>query len=100
MPPFISTTSKAVRSVTTRKNGIVHLIRSVKNTRQVEKLDHIRCFSGIAPSVQYSDKDLKLWSPRLFDNGHTVQTRRFLGCGDGDEGGVLSKVYEERRVMG
>ncbi|KAJ1260743.1 hypothetical protein BS78_10G255800 [Paspalum vaginatum] len=29
-----------------------------------------------------------------------MQTRCFLGCGDGDEGSVLSKVYEERRVMG
>lgn len=29
-----------------------------------------------------------------------TQTRYFLGCGDGEEGGVLSKVYEERRVMG
>lgn len=29
-----------------------------------------------------------------------TQTRSFLGCGDGDEGSVLSKVYEERRVMG
>uniref|UniRef100_A0A453FMA6 Coenzyme Q-binding protein COQ10 START domain-containing protein n=1 Tax=Aegilops tauschii subsp. strangulata TaxID=200361 RepID=A0A453FMA6_AEGTS len=26
--------------------------------------------------------------------------RSFLGCGDGEEGSVLSKVYEERRVMG
>ena len=29
-----------------------------------------------------------------------AQTRGFLGCGDGEEGSVLSKVYEERRVMG
>lgn len=29
-----------------------------------------------------------------------TQARCFLGCGDGEEGGVLSKVYEERRVMG
>ncbi|CAL4947194.1 unnamed protein product [Urochloa decumbens] len=29
-----------------------------------------------------------------------TQTRCFLGCGDGEEGSVLSKVYEERRVMG
>jgi coenzyme Q-binding protein COQ10 len=28
------------------------------------------------------------------------QIRRFLGCGDGDEGNVLSKTYEERRVIG
>ncbi|XP_062207022.1 uncharacterized protein LOC133908853 [Phragmites australis] len=29
-----------------------------------------------------------------------TQSRFFLGCGDGEEGSVLSKVYEERRVMG
>ena len=29
-----------------------------------------------------------------------IQTRRFLGCGDGEEGSVLSKVYEEKRVLG
>lgn len=29
-----------------------------------------------------------------------AQKRCFLGCGDGEEGSVLSKVYEERRVMG
>uniref|UniRef100_A0A1D1YUM5 Coenzyme Q-binding protein COQ10, mitochondrial n=1 Tax=Anthurium amnicola TaxID=1678845 RepID=A0A1D1YUM5_9ARAE len=28
------------------------------------------------------------------------QTRWFLGCGDGEEGNVLSKNYEERRVIG
>jgi hypothetical protein len=28
------------------------------------------------------------------------QIRRFLGCGDGDEGNVLLKTYEERRVIG
>ncbi|KAL4200337.1 hypothetical protein AMTRI_Chr03g149170 [Amborella trichopoda] len=32
---------------------------------------------------------------------HTAQQRRsFLGCGDGEEGNVLSKNYEERRVLG
>lgn len=29
-----------------------------------------------------------------------IQTRWFLGCGDGEEGNVLSKTYEERRVIG
>ncbi|CAA7403967.1 unnamed protein product [Spirodela intermedia] len=28
------------------------------------------------------------------------QIRQFLGCGDGEEGNVLSKTYEERRVIG
>ncbi|KAJ6799856.1 coenzyme Q-binding protein COQ10-like protein, mitochondrial-like [Iris pallida] len=33
-------------------------------------------------------------------NCNTRTTRWFLGVGDGEEGDVLSKVYEERRVMG
>jgi len=36
---------------------------------------------------------------RLFNESST-QRRRFLGCGDGEEGGVLSKVYEEKLVLG
>ncbi|KAL3505200.1 hypothetical protein ACH5RR_035041 [Cinchona calisaya] len=31
---------------------------------------------------------------------HFVQKRGFLGCGDGEEGSTLAKVYEERRVIG
>lgn len=100
MPPFISTASKAVRSVTSLANGAGHLIRPVKGSAQVHKLDHIRCFNGIVPPVRCADDDLKFWSRRLLDSNYTVQTRRFLGCGDGDEGGVLSKIYEEKRVMG
>ena len=36
---------------------------------------------------------------RLFNESST-QRRRFLGCGDGEEGNVLSKVYEEKLVLG
>lgn len=36
---------------------------------------------------------------RLFNESNT-QRRRFLGCGDGEEGNVLSKVHEERLVLG
>lgn len=33
--------------------------------------------------------------------GSVIQRRHFLGCGDGEEGGgELSKIYEERRVLG
>ena len=35
--------------------------------------------------------------------GRVIQRRHFLGCGDGEEGGgggELSKIYEERRVLG
>jgi hypothetical protein len=58
------------------------------------------------PSVRHSTNvlnDLKFswWS--LSNGSHTVQKRRFLGCEDGEdgeEGSVLSKVYEERHVVG
>ncbi|KAJ6792280.1 coenzyme Q-binding protein COQ10-like protein, mitochondrial-like [Iris pallida] len=33
-------------------------------------------------------------------NCSTQTRRRFIGAGDGEEGDVLSKVYEERRIMG
>ncbi|KAF8407099.1 hypothetical protein HHK36_006224 [Tetracentron sinense] len=44
-----------------------------------------------------ADKDLSF---SLASMCNTVQTRSFLGCGDGEEGNVLSKIYEERHVIG
>ncbi|KAB1220242.1 hypothetical protein CJ030_MR3G017066 [Morella rubra] len=106
MPPFMST-SKAVGTFISRKDGIRHLLKSVKSSRQLQKFDHIRCSNSIVGTRTRSVlnsvsglNDLKCLSRRAFDNGHTVQTRLFIGCGDGEEGGVLSKVHEERRVMG
>ncbi|OMO74776.1 putative cyclase/dehydrase protein [Corchorus olitorius] len=106
MPPFLST-SKAVGSVISHRNGISHLVRHVRNGGHSRKFDQIRWFSNIAgiqtPSIlpftgsRKEDSNLSLTS--LCDN-YTLQRRRFLGCGDGEEGGVLSKVYEERMVMG
>lgn len=29
-----------------------------------------------------------------------VQRRGFLGCGDGEEGSMVSKLHEERRILG
>lgn len=100
-------TSKAVGTFISRKDGIRHLLKSVKSSRQLQKFDHIRCSNSIVGTRTRSVlnsvsglNDLKCLSRRAFDNGHTVQTRLFIGCGDGEEGGVLSKVHEERRVMG
>ncbi|GLT58937.1 hypothetical protein SLA2020_317920 [Shorea laevis] len=106
MPPFMST-SKAVGSLILRKNGIRHLIRQVKSDGELPKFNQFRCFSSIAgiqtPSVQKligSSREDVNFSFGTLCYGNTVQRRRFLGCGDGEEGGVLSKVYEERLVMG
>ncbi|GLU04265.1 hypothetical protein SLE2022_214240 [Rubroshorea leprosula] len=106
MLPFMST-SRAVGSLISRKNGVRHLIMQAKSNGQFRKLDQFRCFSSIAgietPSVKkltgWSREDVNWLSGSLFDS-NIIQRRRFLGCGDGEETGVLSKVYEERRVMG
>lgn len=72
MPPFLSTA-----------RTIGSLMKSSK------KFNEIRCSSGCKSVL--GRRDLI---------GGVVQTRPFLGCGDGEEGGVLSKVYEEKRVLG
>uniref|UniRef100_A0A2P2J8A1 Uncharacterized protein MANES_18G037500 n=1 Tax=Rhizophora mucronata TaxID=61149 RepID=A0A2P2J8A1_RHIMU len=105
MPPFVST-SRAIRSLMTRTN-------SAKATRSIgdygrRKFDQFRClsgFAGVAPRsidqvIVAGHKDSSAALGGLCDNPNAVQNRRFLGCGDGEEGGVLSKVYEERRVLG
>ncbi|KAJ7958155.1 coenzyme Q-binding protein COQ10-like, mitochondrial-like [Quillaja saponaria] len=75
-------------------------------SRAAWKLGQIRGFSSIAvidsssihgPFGGYNCNKSLLGS---FSNSNAVQTRWFLGCGDGEEGCVLSKVYEERRVLG
>ncbi|KAK2660294.1 hypothetical protein Ddye_006827 [Dipteronia dyeriana] len=106
MPPFMSA-SKAIGSAISRKTGARHLINSAKFNAQLPKPDQIRRFSSIAgvetPSVRklVGSHDFIDFSAKSFCNGTgIVQRRQFLGCGDGEEGDVLSKVYEERRVLG
>ncbi|XP_022768770.1 uncharacterized protein LOC111312608 isoform X2 [Durio zibethinus] len=106
MPPFLST-SKVVRSVISRRNVIDRFIRDANNRWRSGNFDQIRWITGIpgteTPPVhpllgpRKEDSNLSL---NNFFNHYTLQRRRFLGCGDGEEGGVLSKVYEERIVMG
>ncbi|KAK9269850.1 hypothetical protein L1049_025423 [Liquidambar formosana] len=104
MPPFVST-SKAVGSFLSRKNGVRHLVRSADNWGQLRQFDKVRCLSRIAgiqvPTVHKSIGANKELDFSLGSMCHgNVQTRHFLGCGDGEEGGVLSRIYEERRVLG
>ncbi|KAJ7966622.1 coenzyme Q-binding protein COQ10-like, mitochondrial-like [Quillaja saponaria] len=105
MPPFFST-SKAFLSLVSRRNGMIHLISPAKSNGPLRKSDQIRRFSSIAgietPYVYNSFGGHSCNKSLLgrFPNRNAVQTRQFLGVGDGEEGGVLSKVYEERRVLG
>ncbi|KAF8406319.1 hypothetical protein HHK36_008405 [Tetracentron sinense] len=103
MPSFVSA-SKAVGRLLSCKNGTGVLMRSARSSGQMGKFVQARCLSSIAcisiASVHKligADKDLNFSLGSMSNN---VQTRCFLGCGDGEEGSVLAKIYEERRVIG
>ncbi|XP_062097578.1 uncharacterized protein LOC133803517 [Humulus lupulus] len=99
MPPF-SSASKVIGSLLSRRNRIRHLVRLVENGGQSRTWHQLRCFSGIeTPLVGRSRVGVFTLNPISY-HASTVQRRRFLGCGDGEEGGVLSKIYEEKRVLG
>ncbi|KAM7518325.1 hypothetical protein LguiB_017287 [Lonicera macranthoides] len=108
MPPFMST-SKAIGRFITSKNGVRKLMRYSRNDWGLGNYVQIRCLSGIAglevlPFANQSSgvvarKDV--YAPLgSICNSSIIQTRGFLGCGDGEEGNVLAKVHEEKRVMG
>lgn len=86
MPPYLSpSTSKSLRSFASR---IGHLTQSIRSSDISNR--HLTSSSS-SPFIGSP--------PRNTINKNSVQTRQFLGCGDGEEG-VLSKIYEEKRVLG
>ncbi|CAN1163852.1 Coenzyme Q-binding protein COQ10 homolog, mitochondrial [Linum perenne] len=100
MPPF-SSTSKVLRSLISRSGRSRHIVDSSRHNQIQCSRSIIRVSSPSSNTVTDCRKD---FSSPLFGSSYSgssaVQRRRFLGCGDGEEGGVLSKVYEERRVLG
>lgn len=72
--------------------------------------DQIRCLTSIAVTDAFSSPDKIVGcgyrNYNLRDHGKNssasivVQKRRFLGCGDGEVGNMLSKIHEEKRVLG
>lgn len=104
MPPFMSGL-RAVSSLISCRNAISrNLVSRSGIPRGSFVSDHqIRRFgslSGVERCSSYglmSNDDARV----SFGTGSFIQRRHFLGCGDGEEGGgELSKIYEERRVLG
>ncbi|KAK7310853.1 hypothetical protein RJT34_08614 [Clitoria ternatea] len=103
MPPFLAT-SKTVRSLTSRTSVVSRLIRSRQSSA---KHDGCRCTTSITGHA--TNNHIQPFGSRIrfppFIGGlctnhyNAVHSRQFLGCGDGEEG-VLSRIYEERRVLG
>ncbi|KAK4744041.1 hypothetical protein SAY87_010353 [Trapa incisa] len=105
MKPFY-TASKAVGLLLRGKGRISRAIGTNEDHfRTLSIYDQYRCFSSIARPQLFSHyksvgalKELENLRGTLCSI-NIGQKRLFLGCGDGEEG-VLSRVYEERRVMG
>ncbi|CAI9267051.1 unnamed protein product [Lactuca saligna] len=109
--PSLGSTSKAVGQLITRKNGVKQLMRCLQNNPEVENHVQNRCFRSSIGNVETFPSSCQIVSsihkdkhtPLLqnMSSGIVIQRRGFLGCGDGDEGSnVLSKVHEEKRIMG
>nr|DAD29130.1 TPA_asm: hypothetical protein HUJ06_030598 [Nelumbo nucifera] len=103
MPPLVSA-SKAVGRLLSGRNNVGLLLRSARNRGRFGRFVQLRCLSSIAGIESASvdklvgtDNDVNFPLRNIYS---IVQRRNFLGCGDGEEGNVLSKTYEERRVIG
>ncbi|CAN4122680.1 unnamed protein product [Withania somnifera] len=68
----------------------------------------VRCLSGgilgvpsVSPGCDAVSKVIKPSSSGVvYRIGSLIQSRGFLGCGDGEEGNMLTKIHEEKRVLG
>lgn len=118
--PWSGMTTKAVgRCLATRRNLSRRFTRDgyYKTSAGLGNFVQVRGLNSFAGFNPYSSADNRtisgshqlgntcLGSRSLYNYGHCNgvsfwQKRGFLGCGDGEEGSMLSKVYEERRVLG
>uniref|UniRef100_A0A1J3I9R0 Coenzyme Q-binding protein COQ10-like protein, mitochondrial n=1 Tax=Noccaea caerulescens TaxID=107243 RepID=A0A1J3I9R0_NOCCA len=104
MPPFKSG-YRAVVSLISCRNAIRSSIISRSGIAQGSLVSYqFRRFgslSGVERCLMSND-DVARKISFASSAGSVIQRRHFLGCGDGEEGGggELSKIYEERRVLG
>ncbi|KAK4434435.1 Coenzyme Q-binding protein COQ10, mitochondrial [Sesamum alatum] len=75
--------------------------------QQMTNYNQIRCLSSVDGSSAFSSSDKLVgggyrnyYGNSLSTSEVVFQKRGFLGCVDGELGNMLSKVYEERRVLG
>lgn len=106
MPSFLST-SKAIKRLVTHRNVLKQRLGIDNNGWGLGNHVQVRCLSNIVgvPSVSPGcDAGSKVITPsprgEVYRIGPVIQTRGFLGCGDGEEGSMLTKIHEEKRVLG
>lgn len=100
--------SKAIGRILLRRNGARQVASCNKGTGELGSRVRARWLSSVGCVDRYPLVGDPVGSVRKDDcfsiGGSTcsgfVQKRGFLGCGDGEEGNVLAKVYEEKRILG
>ncbi|KAL5999334.1 hypothetical protein ACLOJK_040794 [Asimina triloba] len=104
-PPPLLSASRAFRRLLTCRNGVALLRSSGMNQEKfVGGFGILRALSSVVgietPSVDTLTNSGRALSSSFLTRHNAVQGRSFLGCGDGEEGDMLSKTHEERRVLG
>lgn len=111
MPPVLSPlkalarlSSRGQHGLGLKKYGLVSWRRCPENGRTLERFAQTRSLRSVVrlgnPCIdKLVDADKELCNS-FRDSCGSIQSRCFLGCGDGEEGNVLSKTHEERRVVG
>ncbi|XP_078441755.1 polyketide cyclase / dehydrase and lipid transport protein isoform X2 [Wolffia australiana] len=94
----ILSASKAAGRVLSSRQPALETLASCGAGRWNRSLS--RSARGLIPAIED-----RVVVPAEFDQfprylSSSGQIRRFLGCGDGEEGNVLAKTYEERRLIG
>ncbi|CAH9136142.1 unnamed protein product [Cuscuta epithymum] len=101
MSSFIST-SKLCRRLVSRRNPLLLGTKYNKSGWKSGNSAKARCLSSITGIGSGSSAYSSVYAPErgIYSNANVTQRRNFLGCGDGEEGNMLSKVYNEKRVIG
>ncbi|XP_010538483.1 PREDICTED: coenzyme Q-binding protein COQ10 homolog, mitochondrial [Tarenaya hassleriana] len=101
MPPF-TPGPRAIFSLVSCRNGFRNSVSRAPRSSTFDQFRGLGSLAGIDRcSLPYRSKcedEVRVSVGR--SSGGIYQRRNFLGCGDGEEGGQLSKVYQERRLMG
>ncbi|KFK23545.1 hypothetical protein AALP_AAs66918U000600 [Arabis alpina] len=108
MPPFISGSRSVLSLIKTRSRIVSDQFRRFGSISGVERrrITSSSSSSGLISVNDDVSRRRRILLGRLpcsiSSYGSVIQRRHFLGCGDGEEGsgGELSKIYEERRVLG
>lgn len=102
--------SKAIGRFLLRRNAVRQVVSRNKSIGEMGNYAQARWLSSIGCIDRFPLANESTCSARkdacfpiggsTYNGFGFVQRRGFLGCGDGEEGNVLAKVYEEKRILG